>query len=324
MSHFAAFDISDHTYKTVSGHPIESSILLPKSLPSGTHPVLVRFHGGFFITGSRLYEDWCHHWVIALAQQRSAIFISADYRLMPEAKGVDFMEDLADFWTWLGRSVPSILAPMGQKPDLDNVLVVGESAGGCLSIQSALLHNAKANPSLGINITAAICQYGLLDPDDSLYSTPPSSPRNVLGFLGLPQMPLDTIEKHIAAVKSGAAPSVVSAVNPPARLNLGLASVQQGKFTGLLGPEDILRPLKNLQKAHDSGADLVPMWLLHGRQDSAVPISISKAFYKRAKELYPDGKLLWTEQDGEHGFDGEASLDTPWIKEGVDFVEKFW
>lgn len=55
---YAAFDILDAYYKEVNGTPVPLSVLVPKNVKSGRHPVLVRWHGGCLITGHRLYPDW--------------------------------------------------------------------------------------------------------------------------------------------------------------------------------------------------------------------------------------------------------------------------
>ena len=55
---FSAFNVTDVNYKEVNGVGIAASILTPKDARSGTHPVLVRWHGGCFITGHRMFPDW--------------------------------------------------------------------------------------------------------------------------------------------------------------------------------------------------------------------------------------------------------------------------
>jgi hypothetical protein len=55
---FSAFNLIDANYKEVHGVAIPASILIPKDAQPGAHPVLVRWHGGCFITGHRLYPDW--------------------------------------------------------------------------------------------------------------------------------------------------------------------------------------------------------------------------------------------------------------------------
>lgn len=56
------FNVTDVTYKTVNGHPIGASILIPKSMSSGRRPLIVRWHGGFLVGGARLYMDWFPNW----------------------------------------------------------------------------------------------------------------------------------------------------------------------------------------------------------------------------------------------------------------------
>jgi cephalosporin-C deacetylase-like acetyl esterase len=47
---YAAFDVSDVTYKVVNGHDIKAYVLTPKNLSAGKHPILVKFHGGNFVS----------------------------------------------------------------------------------------------------------------------------------------------------------------------------------------------------------------------------------------------------------------------------------
>jgi cephalosporin-C deacetylase-like acetyl esterase len=55
---YAAFDLVDVNYKEAKGVPIPASILVPKNVKPGKHPVLVRWHGGCLITGHRLFPEW--------------------------------------------------------------------------------------------------------------------------------------------------------------------------------------------------------------------------------------------------------------------------
>lgn len=55
---FAKFTVTDLPYKRVNGTPILASVLVPKDIKPGKHPLTVRWHGGFLVTGHRLYADW--------------------------------------------------------------------------------------------------------------------------------------------------------------------------------------------------------------------------------------------------------------------------
>ena len=48
---WAQFDVFRTAYKHIHPQPIHASILVPKTLPPGARPLLVRFHGGAFTEG---------------------------------------------------------------------------------------------------------------------------------------------------------------------------------------------------------------------------------------------------------------------------------
>ena len=65
------------------------------------------------------------------------MFVSADYRLMPESSGLDILDDVSDFWKWvkggeLQREVGKL--KQGVEADLEKLIVYGESAGGTLAL----------------------------------------------------------------------------------------------------------------------------------------------------------------------------------------------
>ena len=64
-SKFNLFDRVDLTFTYVNGHPLEATILIPKTLqskPQADYPVLVNWHGGGFVVGHRMYEGWYPPW----------------------------------------------------------------------------------------------------------------------------------------------------------------------------------------------------------------------------------------------------------------------
>lgn len=63
MATLKDFNRVDSPYRTVNGYPIETSVFVPKNVPTDSVcPVLVHFHGGGFIVGHRLYEPWYATW----------------------------------------------------------------------------------------------------------------------------------------------------------------------------------------------------------------------------------------------------------------------
>lgn len=62
----------------------------------------------------------------------SAIIVSPDYRMMPEATGLDIMKDLDDCWEWIYCSLPQHLKG-GVEVDFDKILIEGGSAGSWMT-----------------------------------------------------------------------------------------------------------------------------------------------------------------------------------------------
>ena len=65
-SKFAPFDRHDEVYTMISETPLIASILKPRIQirESALHPVLIFWHGGAFVVGSRLFEPWWPDWYV--------------------------------------------------------------------------------------------------------------------------------------------------------------------------------------------------------------------------------------------------------------------
>lgn len=61
------------------------------------------------------------------------MIISPDYRLLPEVKGRDILDDLGAFWRWVHGGGPqrhlAAVAQSGVLMDMTRMLLLGESAG---------------------------------------------------------------------------------------------------------------------------------------------------------------------------------------------------
>ncbi|KAI9933693.1 hypothetical protein MW887_004764 [Aspergillus wentii] len=148
-SRFANLNILTTTYKTVNDHEITTDVLYPKSLTSSTpRPVLLRYHGGGFFSGSSLFPGFFNPWYIELAER---------------------------YGSFLEEKTSGTL-----KADLDRILTGGDSAGGYLSIQIALNHPDKiravtaAYPSLDLKAPHYTGQF------EKVIFNMPSSPRNLV------------------------------------------------------------------------------------------------------------------------------------------------
>ncbi|EME84087.1 uncharacterized protein MYCFIDRAFT_202888 [Pseudocercospora fijiensis CIRAD86] len=308
---YASFDIIDTAYKHIHGVPIPTSILVPKQLPSGKHPVLVRWHGGGFGTGHRLFAEWFGDWTLNLALRHSAIVISPDYRLMPESKGVDILQDAADFYSWLFDKAPEAL-PQGIDIDLLKILVTGESAGGWLALQAGFL--------IPDRVGAIISHYPMVD-----MRSPHFTQKYEKQLMETPQIDPQILDEYVVKMKPG---SIVTSRIPPEGSEFVAIMFQQGSFPKYFGTEKELHPLEMLETA----TSFPPIWLIHGTKDSMVPVASTEKFAAALEKVLPDTPSYVTMQEGEeHGFDlhdaasgGPASLETDWVKSGLEFVDKYW
>ncbi|KAI1359607.1 Alpha/Beta hydrolase protein [Xylaria arbuscula] len=314
---FDPFDIYRSTYDS-AGHSIGVDILIPRANPScNPRPVLVRIHGGFLVTGSSLFPAWFSKWVLDWAEAQSAIIISPDYRLLPEVKGVDILRDIEAFWKWFHSDGPSRhLASVGRHDitlNKNQLLLLGESAGGYLAIQSIL--SGFARP------TALVVLYPMIDMKADHYTKEYSKP-----IVGVPNFPHKTIDDFLETLSTRTA---ISEADPPERLDLALASVQTGRFLELLGDEpelfilDRIRGGKFASKSENQPV-FPSFFLLHGDQDSAVPAEGSRRFLEILDKVDPAAKYRVAYQPGDHGFDAQATLEDEWLREGLDWVLSQW
>jgi acetyl esterase/lipase len=230
---------------------------------------------------------------------------------MPEANGLDILQDIRDFYNWLAtpNNLDAFL-PDGVSADLENMLVTGESAGGWLALQSALL------PASRKRIAAVISHYPMIDMRDRYYTE--DYEKQIFTPVA-PQLPQNILRDYRANLKGG---EVVSSGVPPDSVPLVISALQQGRFAELFGGDSSLYPIEALE----SVTDLPPTWVLHGTGDTVIPVEGSHKYEKRLREKLPDAKLHVSYRTGDHGFDNDPSvtLDTDWIKQGVEFVEQFW
>lgn len=307
---FAQFKVTTTPYKVVNGQEIPLWVIIPKDVHTGKRPILVHLHGGFLMAGHAMYPEWAAQWALDYGTLNSAIRISANYRLMPESNGLDILSDIRDLWAWVENELPSHLKAVGSDitPDYNHVAVYGESAGGYLAIQSGLMR-----PDL---IKAVIGAYPMTYLDSPWYAEASTTKSP----FGAPQMPRELIDNHISSITPG---QIFTGAFPPARMDIALPTLQHGLFPQIMGTDDSLYPAKVLETF--KGDEKVPfLYIFHGKDDTAVPCSHSVKLFEAWKAKFGDESVVAKFESGEHGFDGEASLETPWMKDGLVGVTKAW
>jgi acetyl esterase/lipase len=268
-----------------------------------------------------LYEPWFPQWLLELATAKNAIIVSPNYRLLPESSGLDILEDLDDLWRWMkfGLQLKLNYFSVGLRADLDRIITEGDSAGmlemhvfslkqvglihfsgGYLSIQFAMNHPDK--------IKACIAEFPSIDLESPHFaSTGNGTP------LGSPSL----VNDHLVLVGNV---NKTSSDMTLARFPLINALIQEGKFLHFFGNEPRLFPLRRLE----TGARLPPLFIIHGANDTIVPVEGSLKFAKLLLEKNPDTKVVLTVQPGEHGVSIPFGMEHPWLAEGLKLVTDAW
>jgi acetyl esterase/lipase len=314
---FDAFNQYKTAYKTINGHPIDVNILIPKSSkPKSRHPVFVKWHGGGLVLGEAMHAPWFAHWLISMALRNNAIIIAPNYRLIPEHNGKDIMSDLRDFWKWYDEQLERFVesSEPGVELDKGKLLVGGDSAGGLVALQSALVTDIGREG----RIKALLCQYPMTDKLERPFEDT---------FKDIPSPKSSYIDEHIASIKPN---TVLSSAVPPiedlptSRIQLSYALAAHGRWLEFYGTDKELLPITAIEGA----SSFPPALIVHGKQDTLVSIDDSRRFVKRVGDVLGKdirGHLRLVEGEGDHGFDMEfAEEDTPWLRDEVKWLEGKW
>lgn len=118
---------------SVEGRSLPVRVYTPKT-GSGPFPVVVYYHGGGWVIGSKeVYDGGAR----GIAKNANAVVVSVDYRLGPENKFPAAHDDAFAAYQWALKNAASI------KGDPNRVAVAGESAGGNLAVATALTAKQK-------------------------------------------------------------------------------------------------------------------------------------------------------------------------------------
>jgi len=249
---------STYTYKSVGDLSIHADVY---RRPGETiQPAIIWIHGGALIFGSR--------WGLNPIQAEKYLnagytIISIDYRLAPQVKLQQIIEDLEDAYRWVRTEGPELF-----RINPDRIAVVGHSAGGYLALMAGFV--LKPSPRVVVSF------YGYGDIAGEWYSRP--DPFYIL------QPPVTKEEAYQAA-----GTRVISNDQPGERDQFYLYCRQQGLWPlEVVGHDpdrepkvfDSFCPLRNVTKNYP------PTLLLHGENDTDVPFEQSVMM---AKELERNG-----------------------------------
>jgi acetyl esterase/lipase len=132
----------DLVYKTVGGHEIGATLFLPGE--GSAFPVFAYFHGGGFVYGNR--DEGLKGALKDKLLAAGFAVLSFDYRLAPETKLEEIVEDARDAMRWLKSDG-------GERFGLDvsRIVVAGGSAGGYLALATCFREDSRAKAVISIS-----------------------------------------------------------------------------------------------------------------------------------------------------------------------------
>jgi acetyl esterase/lipase len=270
-----------HTYKKVGDLEIRAEVFFDPASPT-PRPVIVHIHGGALMGGQRAAKlDAGARLEMKLIDAGCAI-VSIDYRLAPETKLPEILQDVVDAHAWVREHGPALFGA-----DPGRMATMGGSAGGYLTLVAG--YRVSPRPR------ALVSFYGYGDIAGDWYSKPspyhaPDKPISeehawsVVGKTPLTQPPPNMALRRLAFYtwcrQTGYWPKAVTGFDP---------ATQDEKF-------DSFCPVRNVTEEYP------PTLLLHGEKDTDVPCEQSVVMAAELKRVGVEHELV-TYPNGFHGFD---------------------
>ncbi|KAJ4177295.1 hypothetical protein NW755_013917 [Fusarium falciforme] len=290
---------------------ISLDVWYPTRITHGPLRTIVYYHGGFLVFGDRQRYPL---WLLDSWAARGGVFVSVDYRLLPESTGVDAVADSVDAYNWVATTLGvRIGAQIGP------IAVVGSSAGGYLALTTAGLVTGK-------KLSAVALIYGVLDPSAARYHTKGSN------IFFQPCVDAGPVLEYIKSLQAKGTEGQISGhpfpTNPAADPRSAIVAVFHGEalfpdyLTGVAGLGERIHEqgIEAIPKEHrklfpvafGQAATLPPIFILHGKNDAAVPVDQGVDTANKLRGLgvavtadFPD--------DAQHGFDsalGNIDIET--------------
>jgi acetyl esterase/lipase len=286
-------------YKTVGSLKIKADVYSAGDNP--VRPVLVWIHGGALINGHReSVPANLKHW----AQQAGYVLVSIDYRLAPETKLPEIIEDVEDAFVWIRREGPRLF-----KADPKKIAVAGGSAGGYLTLMTGF--RAKPKP------VALLSLWGYGDIIGDWYSTPSPHPRHHQSRMTREQ-----------AYEQVSGPQISDSRD---RKGNGGAFYQYCRQTGTWpqavsgwDPKKEAARFRPFMPVRNVTADYPPTIMIHGTADTDVPYEQSVMMAREFKKFSVTHELI-SIPGAEHGLSGgNKNLIEASYRKAFTFLETYF
>jgi acetyl esterase/lipase len=270
--------MTTYTYKTVRDLAIQADVYHQPDRV--IRPAVVWIHGGALIMGSRADID---RRVKKHMLGAGHVLVSLDYRLAPETKLPEIIQDIEDAFAWLRRDGPELfnIDPM-------RIAVAGGSAGGYLTLTAGF--RVRPRPS----VLFSLWGYGDLIGD--WYSKPSPHPRHHQS-----KLPRDEAFRQVsgppisdARMRNGDGGAFYQYCRQTGTWPMAVAGWDPVKESTRFDP---FMPVKNVS------ADYPPTVMIHGTEDTDVPHEQSAIMAEQFRKHNVRHEFI-SIPNGEHGLGG--------------------
>ncbi|KAK0236788.1 Alpha/Beta hydrolase protein [Armillaria nabsnona] len=286
-------------FKRVDGLDITMDVYVPESATlESPAPVVLWWHGGGLLQGTRKTAS-PHQ--LRSPSSHNLCFISADYRLAPQAKFPAILSDCKAAIDFL--FTPEFASATGNRVDPNKLVLSGSSAGGWLSLLCGTGIGFKASgldpPEKGRvkGIAALYPITDLLDPFWTTKQYPVSYFKRVID------------KKELGAFLDHKGEKVASSALDSPRNVFYSYMIQEGILADLLLAGESIEPSAySIAPALKSGEfALPPTYIVHGDIDDKVPVKEARDVVAAAG---PDARVHYDELERvDHLFDRDPSCN---------------
>lgn len=288
---------STWTFKKVAGLEIQADVYRPDD--EIKRPVVIWVHGGALILGNR--KNFSRH-VREPLLDAGYVVVSIDYRLAPETKLPQILQDLEDAYTWVHEDGPILF-----HGKTDRLIVMGGSAGGYLALTAGF--RVRPRPA------ALVAFWGYGDLSGSWYSKPSEF-----------YLKRDKVSREQAYQAVHGPPLTDGNQERKGRGDFYLYCRQNGlwplEVTGY-DPKtegtayDQFSPVRNVTR------DYPPTLLIHGTNDNDVPYEQSVVMAEQFKKHAVAYRLITIPNAGHGIADGDPQLVDKAYEDMLAFVKSY-
>lgn len=284
-----------YAYKEVDGHRIFADVY--RNSGEDIRPAIIWIHGGALMFGNRkgIQSEQLKTYLNA-----GYTIIAIDYRLAPETKLDQIIEDVEDAFDWVATKGPKLF-----KIDPQRIGMVGHSAGAFL----ALVAGFRINPPP----KALVSFYGYVDISGPWISQPNSN---------YDQMYTITKEEFL---KNFGDSVISSPESPNGRVQYFFYLKKNGNYPQAIFEHDPVKErawYSKYEPIQNISSEYPPTILLHGEKDTDIPHTQPILMTDSLKYHGVSYELVINPNWG-HAFDWNRGMKDPEVKEAYNKVLQF-